>query len=93
MFYEDPLERHQKSRIFNGLVVELQFAEWLETLGWTIVGLEAFRDGPDIEARGRLLYGLGRARSRTSPICESPSERTRRFNSTAPSLYTYVVVR
>jgi len=51
MFYEDPLERHQKSRIFAGLVVELQFAEWLETLGWTIVGLEAFREGADIEAR------------------------------------------
>lgn len=40
------------------------------------------------KARGGLLYGLGRARSRTSPICESPSERTRYFNSTASSLYT-----
>lgn len=51
MFYEDLLERHRKSRSFTGLIVELLVAEWLETLGWTITGLEAFREGPDIEAR------------------------------------------
>ena len=28
------------------------------------------------KARARLRYGLGRERSRTSPICASPSERT-----------------
>ena len=31
-------------------MVELQCAEWLEEQGWTISGLEVFREGPDIEA-------------------------------------------
>ncbi len=52
MFYADPLERHQKYRMFAGRIAELQFAEWLETTqGWTIAGLEALREGPDVEAR------------------------------------------
>jgi len=51
MHYADPLERHRKSRIFFGRLVELQCAEWLEALGWEIAGLEALREGPDIEAR------------------------------------------
>jgi hypothetical protein len=50
MLYSDPHERHQKSRMFLGRLVELQFAEWLELQGWTISGLEALRQGPDIEA-------------------------------------------
>lgn len=33
MFYRDPIERHQKFRIFMGRLVELQFAEWLESQG------------------------------------------------------------
>jgi hypothetical protein len=47
----DPLERHRKSRRFTGRIVELQLAEWLEAQDWVIVGLEALREGPDIEAR------------------------------------------
>jgi hypothetical protein len=50
MCYQDPLERHRKSKMFIGKVTELQCAEWMETLGWTIVDLEALREGPDIEA-------------------------------------------
>lgn len=50
MNYDDSMERHHKSRMFTGRVVELQCAEWLEEQGWTISGLEAFREGPDIEA-------------------------------------------
>lgn len=51
MRYADPLERHRKSKSFLGRLVELQSAEWLEGLGWEIVGLEALRKGADIEAR------------------------------------------
>lgn len=51
MHYADPLERHHKSRIFMGRITELQVAEWLESRGWTITGLEALGGGPDIEAR------------------------------------------
>ena len=50
MLYTDPLDRHQKSRMFSGRLVELQLAEWLELHGWTVSGLEALREGPDIEA-------------------------------------------
>jgi hypothetical protein len=50
MLYADPHERHQKARIFLGRLVELQVAEWLEFQGWTVSGLEALRQGPDIEA-------------------------------------------
>jgi len=51
MHYTDPIERHRKSRIFRGRVTELQHAEWLEELGWTIEGLEALGSGHDVEAR------------------------------------------
>jgi hypothetical protein len=44
------LERHRRYRIFMGKLVELQMAEWLEAQDWTIRGLEAYRQGPDIEA-------------------------------------------
>jgi hypothetical protein len=50
MLYSDPIERHQKFRMFAGRLVELQFAEWLELQGWTVSGFEAVREGPDIEA-------------------------------------------
>ncbi len=50
MAYDEPLERHQRVRAFLGRLVELQCAEWLESLGWTISELEALREGPDIEA-------------------------------------------
>ncbi len=36
--------------MFYGRIVELQCAEWLEKQGWKISALEAFREGPDIEA-------------------------------------------
>lgn len=51
MGYACPLKRHWKGKGFLGKLVELQCAEWLEGLGWEIVGLEALRAGPDIEAR------------------------------------------
>lgn len=50
MHHTDPIERHRKSRIFRGRLTELQCAEWLEAQGWVIEGLEALRQGPDIEA-------------------------------------------
>lgn len=50
MYYTSPVERHTKSRIFRGRIAELQCAEWLETREWVITGLEALREGPDIEA-------------------------------------------
>jgi hypothetical protein len=50
--YIDPLERHEKFKIFQGRVVELQCAEWLERQGWEISDLEAFgEESPDIEAK------------------------------------------
>lgn len=47
---KDPLERHKKWRIFQGHLVELQFAAWLERRSYTIDDLEALREGSDIEA-------------------------------------------
>lgn len=57
MLPDDPFERHRLSRIFMGRIVELECAAWLEENGWRIVGLEATREGPDIEAirEGRLV--------------------------------------
>lgn len=53
----DPLERHEKFRMFYGRVVELQCAEWLEKQDWGIYDLEAFREGgPDIEAKETLRH-------------------------------------
>lgn len=52
MDHDDSLERHKKFKEFYGRVVELQCARWLETQGWEIADLEAFRErGPDIEAK------------------------------------------
>ena len=50
MRYETVIERHRKFRIFLSRLAELQFAEWLEGRAWKIIGLEALRTGPDIEA-------------------------------------------
>ena len=50
MFYQDPAKRHQKFRSLMGRLVELQFAEWLESKSWTVSKLEAFREKPDAEA-------------------------------------------
>lgn len=36
--------------MFSGRLAELQFAEWLETQGWVVADLEAWRKGPDVEA-------------------------------------------
>lgn len=47
---EEPLERHRKWRIFQGHLAELQLAVWLEDQSYAIEGLEALREGPDIEA-------------------------------------------
>ena len=49
MQYDDPNERHRKSRAFFGKMAELQCAEWLESQGWTISGLEAYGAVHDIE--------------------------------------------
>jgi hypothetical protein len=51
MLYSDVVERHRKYRIFAGRLAELQFAQWLESQGWEISGLEALREGPDVEGR------------------------------------------
>lgn len=50
MYLNDAMERHQKFRTFFGRLVELQAAAWLEGQGWKISSLEAYREGPDIEA-------------------------------------------
>lgn len=51
MHYADPTERHQKSRMFRGRLVELQFAAWLSDSGHDIVGLEALGAASDIATR------------------------------------------
>jgi hypothetical protein len=51
MLDPDPLRRHQLCRIYLGRITELQVAEWLETQGWTVTGIEALREGPDVTAR------------------------------------------
>lgn len=48
MFYTDPVERNRKARMFQSRLAELRCAEWLETQGYKIVGLEAVAKGPDI---------------------------------------------
>ncbi|MGA2774300.1 MAG: hypothetical protein ABSG26_26230 [Bryobacteraceae bacterium] len=45
----DPVKRNRLSRTFRGRLVELQFAVWLESRSHKVVGLEATREGPDIE--------------------------------------------
>ena len=49
MFNSDAMERHRKYRMFQGRVAELHIAEWLESQDGTVTGLEALREGPDIE--------------------------------------------
>lgn len=49
MLYEDPVKRNCLSRTFMGRLIELQFAWWLESRSHKIVGMEATREGPDIE--------------------------------------------
>lgn len=51
MFYPEVMERHRKFRMFQGRLAELHIAEWLESKGYTITGLEALRKGPDIEGQ------------------------------------------
>ena len=50
IFEEETIERHRKWRIFQGRLAELQCATWLEGQSYTIIGLDALREGPDIEA-------------------------------------------
>ncbi len=49
MFHADPATRNRLCRTFRGRVIELQVAAWLEDHGHLIVGMEATRQGPDIE--------------------------------------------
>ena len=51
MFNTDAGERHRLSRTFRGRLIELQYAESLERQNHSILGMEAIRPGPDIEAR------------------------------------------
>lgn len=51
MLNPDPGERHRLSRTFRGRLIELQYAQLLENQNHAIVGLEAIRQGSDIEAR------------------------------------------
>ncbi len=49
--HPEPLKRHQGWKTFHGRLAELQFAEWLEEeKQYEITGLEALREGHDIEA-------------------------------------------
>ncbi len=49
MLEKDEIERHRKSKMFQGRIVELQIAEWLEDQNWQITGLEALGSQSDIE--------------------------------------------
>ena len=49
MFETDEVERHRKSKSFQGRIVELQTAEWLENQSWQINNLEALGASVDIE--------------------------------------------
>ena len=51
MLHPEAIERNRLSRIFRGRLIELQFAAWLEAQSQTIIGLEAIRKGPDVEAQ------------------------------------------
>ncbi len=52
----DEVERHRKSKSFQGKIVELQIAEWLENQGWEISNLEALGGSVDIEGVRPLLH-------------------------------------
>ena len=82
MLYPDPIERHQKSRMFLGRLVELQCAEWLELQGWTVSGLEALREGPDIDASTQCWVELGRwhraCHREIRPTCGAHKEESTR---------------
>ena len=49
MKQKNECERHKKAKIFQGKLVELQIAEWLEQQGWNIINLEAKGGEHDIE--------------------------------------------
>jgi len=49
MFEPTMMERHQKARIFQGRITELQVAYWLESNGSRITGLEATGSDHDIK--------------------------------------------
>jgi hypothetical protein len=52
MLNSDPFMRNQSSNTLAGRIIELQFAEGIETMrGWPIVGLEALREGSDVEVQ------------------------------------------
>src|SRR5437667_6849474 len=46
----DALDRHRKSRIYFGKLMELFVAEWSESQGWKLRGLEALGDANDVIA-------------------------------------------
>lgn len=56
MFETDEVERHRKSKSFQGRIVELQIAEWLENQSWQITSLEALGSSADIEGIRPLSY-------------------------------------
>lgn len=58
MFEADEIERHRKSKSFQGKIVELQIAEWLENQGWQISSLEALGAPVDIEGVRPLLHNV-----------------------------------
>ena len=49
MFERDEVERHRKFKMFQGRIVELQIAEWLQNQNWQITGLEALGGDSDID--------------------------------------------
>ena len=50
LWQDSEIERHRKSRIFQGKLCELQCAEWIEEQGWKITDFEALGGKADIEA-------------------------------------------
>lgn len=50
LFKSSPVERHGKSRMYMGKLMELKVAECLEDAGWKITNLEAWGGSFDIEA-------------------------------------------
>lgn len=48
---ETEIERHRKSKMFIGKLIELQCTEWIEDQGWKIFNISALGGNADIEAQ------------------------------------------
>jgi hypothetical protein len=56
MFADSAIERHRLSKSFQGKIIELQVAEWLESKKWTLDNLAALGAHADIECQTPLGF-------------------------------------